>query len=196
MLIKDIENKICTSNDIYIYGYGTAGRWILDNLNLENNFKGFIDTDQKKSGLNSSGHMIYYPEQIKKLLNHNSIIINTVIDIQDVLDIFKDIEIKENIPLGLYLDEFDISNSINNSDVSEEFLEYSLDAVKSCHQGYFLSNGKVYLRSIDVVITEKCSLKCKDCSNLMQYYEKPEDISYEKIVLDFDKLTKIGRAHV
>ena len=33
------------------------------------------------------------------------------------------------------------------------------------------------MRSVDIVVTEKCTMKCVDCSNLMQFFEKPE--SYE-----------------
>ncbi len=35
------------------------------------------------------------------------------------------------------------------------------------------SNEELVVNSLDVVVTEKCSLKCKDCSNLMQYYQSP-----------------------
>ncbi|MGW2280439.1 4Fe-4S cluster-binding domain-containing protein [Streptomyces sp. NPDC001770] len=30
------------------------------------------------------------------------------------------------------------------------------------------------LKYLDVVVTEACSMKCQDCSNLMQYYSKPK----------------------
>ena len=36
--------------------------------------------------------------------------------------------------------------------------------------------------SIDLMLTKKCSLKCKDCSNLMQLYAKPIDQDYEMII--------------
>ena len=35
---------------------------------------------------------------------------------------------------------------------------------------------------LDVVVTECCSLRCRDCSNLMQYYHKPENLDAEEIV--------------
>lgn len=35
--------------------------------------------------------------------------------------------------------------------------------------------GKLYLKSLDIVITEKCSLRCRDCCNLMQYFLNPHD---------------------
>ncbi len=34
------------------------------------------------------------------------------------------------------------------------------------------NNNILNVKHLDLVLTEKCSLKCKDCSNLMQYYAK------------------------
>ena len=41
--------------------------------------------------------------------------------------------------------------------------------------------------SIDLMLTEKCSLKCKDCSNLMQFYAKPVDEDFEIVIKSIDK---------
>ncbi len=35
--------------------------------------------------------------------------------------------------------------------------------------------GAKQIRTVDLVITERCSMKCRDCCNLMQYYEKPKN---------------------
>ena len=43
----------------------------------------------------------------------------------------------------------------------------------------YITGNKLIVKSIDVQITEKCSLKCKDCCNLMQYYERPQDSNLE-----------------
>jgi len=40
----------------------------------------------------------------------------------------------------------------------------------------------VSLNSLDVVLTEKCSLKCKDCSNLMQYYTEPKNSDHTSLL--------------
>ncbi|MCE7505284.1 radical SAM protein [Polynucleobacter sp. IMCC30063] len=45
-----------------------------------------------------------------------------------------------------------------------------------------------FLKSIDIVLTEKCSLKCIDCSNLMQYYEKAVDTDLHTLLESIDKL--------
>ena len=77
-----------------------------------------------------------------------------------------------------------INNPLKNEDKS--YVEYSLKAVESCHKSYF-STKKLFLKSIDIIITEKCSLKCKDCSNLMQYYAKAKDSDMDILFKSIDR---------
>ncbi len=53
--------------------------------------------------------------------------------------------------------------------VSDDYMEKRLTIYKKSHQAYF-DESKIYMRSLDIMITTKCSLKCESCSNLMQYY--------------------------
>ena len=46
---------------------------------------------------------------------------------------------------------------------------------------------------LDLVITECCSLKCRDCSNMMQYYQKPENIPSEAVINDLGRLLDLVR---
>lgn len=41
---------------------------------------------------------------------------------------------------------------------------------------------------LEAVITERCNLCCRDCSDLMQYYEKPQNISAAEIENDINRL--------
>jgi len=184
-----ILNELDDAQNIYIYGYGIAGRWLYDNMPQKEKIKGFIDTDHKKSGLSQFGVDISTPQSLSDVMPPDSIIVNTVIDIQDVVDIVGRLRHRKAIALGLYLDDINELVHKNGTGESDSFLKYSLSAVRSCHEGYF-SEDKLFLRSVDVVITEKCSLKCKDCSNLMQYYDKPVDVSFAEVVSDFDKFTE------
>ena len=188
MNIQDLFKQLDSSEKVFIYGYGIAGRWLAANLPNSINFSGFIDTDHKKSGETTFGVPIFNPKSVTEVIDSSSVIINSVIDIQDVADVLKRLPSKEIYPMGLYLSDTNVEDFINKSGESNSFLSYSLEAVKICHEGYFATD-KLFLRSVDLVITEKCSLKCKDCSNLMQYYEEPKNISFEEIVEDFDNLT-------
>ena len=48
-------------------------------------------------------------------------------------------------------------------------------------QKYFINKERLFLNSVDVMVTEKCSLRCKECANLMQYYKDPQNFSFEEI---------------
>ena len=43
----------------------------------------------------------------------------------------------------------------------------------------YFDDSKTYLRSIDVVVTERCSMNCESCCNLMQYYERAKNTDTE-----------------
>jgi organic radical activating enzyme len=45
-----------------------------------------------------------------------------------------------------------------------------------------------YFQHVDIVVTEKCSMKCQDCSNLMQYYQKPKNTETELLLDSVEKL--------
>ena len=90
--------------------------------------------------------------------------------------------------MGLYLDGNDASETINKTEETSDFINYSLNAVEKCQKAY-VNKDELFLRSVDIVISEKCSLKCKDCSNLMQYYLHPRNFSSKTIVDEFEKLT-------
>ena len=81
-------------------------------------------------------------------------------------------------PLEL-IENYDIDK--NKHTVSNSYMEKRLAVSKKTHKAYFEEN-KTYMRSVDVMLTTKCSLKCNNCSNLMQYYTNPEHTNHEKIL--------------
>lgn len=50
---------------------------------------------------------------------------------------------------------------------------------------------KVYFNYIEVPITTKCSLRCKECANLIQYYQHGENLDYKKIINDIYRLSQV-----
>lgn len=50
--------------------------------------------------------------------------------------------------------------------------------------------NKLYLYSLDAVVSERCSLKCKDCSNLMQYYQSPQNMDVNEVKKTMDILLR------
>lgn len=50
--------------------------------------------------------------------------------------------------------------------------------------------SKLILKSLDVVVSERCSLRCRDCANLMQFYENPQDCDIEQLFEALDCFMK------
>lgn len=65
-----------------------------------------------------------------------------------------------------------------------DFSDCGLDAER------IIGLHKADVKCVDVVITERCSMKCKDCANLMQYYKQPKDCDLDVLFEALDNLTK------
>ena len=61
--------------------------------------------------------------------------------------------------------------------ISQSYMKKIENAIK-INELYF-DTTKTYIRSIDIVITTKCSMKCESCANLMQYYDKATNTDIE-----------------
>ena len=160
MNIKKLNLK--NYNNIFIYGFGLSGKWFADNSDKKIKF--FIDTDEKKSGRSHNGIQVLSINEAKKIISKQDLIIVTPVDIQDVEPVLKR-EFKEVnwLALGVFLDGNDTKESKNYSNENLNFIQYSLNALEKCHKAY-INKDKLFLRSVDIVISERCSLKCKDCS--------------------------------
>jgi len=53
--------------------------------------------------------------------------------------------------------------------ISESYMQNKINNIIKLNELYF-DKSKTYVRSVDVVITTKCSMNCESCANLMQYY--------------------------
>ena len=168
---QEIEKK-----NIYIYGFGSAGIWFSEQIDAVN----FIDTDIKKRGMAHNGIKVLDIQQALSKIKPTDIIIVTVVDIQDIVKIIKSTFNNKWYSLSEFIDK-DKLNKLIIQKKEDEFLNYSLEAMYEMHKSYLKNNNGLSLRSIDVMITEKCTLKCKDCANLMQFYEKPINIEKNEV---------------
>ena len=116
-------------------------------------------------------------------------------NIQDMITPLKKAGFENWKSCGEVLRDFDTSGiefqSINgsnqNSRYSAEHIKY---LIRTClhHHDNYLHPERLTVQSIDLIVTERCSMKCKDCSNLMQYYEKPENADLNEMMATVDKI--------
>ena len=65
-----------------------------------------------------------------------------------------------------------------------EFIKVLFKALIKCSKIFNTNSG--YYEYIEIPITTKCSMKCKACSNLIPYYQKPCDIDIKTLLDSID----------
>jgi len=71
---------------------------------------------------------------------------------------------------------------------AKRFLAQSQEKVKHATRQF---DGKIVITSIDVIVTEKCSLACADCANLMPYFKEPKNVDFEVICSSLEKISSV-----
>ena len=116
-------------------------------------------------------------------------------NIQDMITPLRNLGYADLRSCGEVLHDFDISGidfvSINGSNAQSK---YSTEHVKylllTClhHHDNYARPERLTVQSVDLIVTERCSMKCKDCSNLMQYYENPQNADLDETLSSIEAL--------
>jgi organic radical activating enzyme len=195
---SDFLNKYKSSaetENLVIFGAGTLGRLTLIALN-EKGIKVnlFCDSDVRKQGKNIEEIKIIGPEELEKLDKNSNIFICAIyfssivpmLEKKGFKSLYKSTELLEQLDVNKYYKKVVIEG---NGYLEPLKLKRDIDFYNEMgRKNDYISNGQLNVKSIDVQITEKCSLKCKDCSNLMQYYQKAEDTDQELLFKSIDKI--------
>lgn len=92
--------------------------------------------------------------------------------------------------VSLFSDPSFDKNKISFYDVNNYLDSKTIDRkIEIYNSGCISQNSKdLKLKYIDIMITEKCSMKCKDCSNLMQYYKNAKNSDIELLLRSVKKI--------
>lgn len=176
-----------TEKNIILFGAGTIGEQMLD-ICIANEIpvSCFCDNHEKKRGTTIQGVSVLPLEEIKKLYRAPTFILSPLNEIHQ-----KNIalQLKENGFFDYhsakeFFDFFAMSESTN-------VLEKSQAHRLQMRQYETVSSAITYVESIDLIITEKCSLNCRDCSSLMPYYESPKHCNKEDIFAYIDRIDEL-----
>ena len=200
--IANLKNQLePNKNKVILFGAGDIGElsnYSLNKLGIVVDF--FCDNDPKKHGSKYLGVEVISMDALKKLDKN----VNVLISNNYVITISKELK-KEgfnkvyNCSELLKNTDFSKPESIGNTNWTRHPLKLSrrLDYYsKMCSKDEFVSKGLLNIKSLDVQITERCSLKCVDCSNLMQYYERPTNTNLDQLFLAVDRfMSCVNKIH-
>jgi len=138
----------------------------------------FCDTEKRKTQNLFCGLEVIHTPTLPKCFSNARFIIASQ-HIQDVVEQFSALGYDEFYSALELLENYDIGK--HQHLIAQSYMETRISVYKKSHTAYF-DEEKSYMRSLDVMITTKCSLKCESCSNLMQYYVNPENTDHEQIL--------------
>lgn len=163
-----------TDLPIIIFGAAVAGEAVFHacrEAGIE--ITAFCDNNREKTDGKCCGLEIIHRPALRDRFP-DAVFLIAVIDIRDIVGQLTAMGYKKLYPVNSLLRNFDVFRYEYSK--PGDFVNYVISACILSQDNYFTPD-KIYLRSVDIVITERCSLKCRDCSNLMQYYRKPVDYS-------------------
>ncbi len=79
------------------------------------------------------------------------------------------------------------------SELNYERLKFSPEGGGFQYENYIDSSGekRIFLHRIEVDIGPACSLRCRYCANLMQYFEHPYLIPPEEVIRDYNRMMEL-----
>lgn len=188
-MIKDFCVNKLNGKEIIIYGAGKHGEIIANGL-ISSGINNFQFCDNRKSGSELLGKKIISHSDIEKRPKAN-IILGTGKNMYDIYSLLlqSDIE-QDSIFTGkelFYLGQRDFNKNHSYVDIPKHY-EYYVDVAK-----FFAKiESKLFLEHLDIVITERCSLRCEGCGSLMPLYCRPQNMQKDVIFSSLDRLFSEG----
>ena len=185
---------------VIVFGADICGRLLVRHLTAKGTPPTcFVDNNANKCGSDLEGIPV---RPAKDLTNFplDSVFLVASTYIQDISSQLLDLGFFRIYPIAEILAELP-PGEVDNLPVLEgqihgrgnferDFPRYAVSNLCTSQRRY-VDQDLVFLRSVDLIITEKCSLRCKDCANLMQYYERPVDIPTDELVSDIEDLVGV-----
>jgi len=189
---KSVNTHSCSIDELknvrvplLIFGAGATGEALLQICRLNGiAVTGLCDNSSAKTDTILRDTVIYHPSQLKNLFPEAFFLIG-VADIQDIVTQLHTLGY-DRWSSCLLLENQNTAG-LDWGDRPKDFIDFAINTCLLCHRRY-LEPDRLFLRSVDVMVTERCSLRCKDCSNLMQYYQKPRNFELDELYAGLDAM--------
>lgn len=185
MEIKEFDIKKYQHEPVMIYGTTVGGKMIFQCLqNAGISVHCFID--RRIVADTFCGIPVKEPEILKK---ENRILLIAVT--------------RSYVSVCQYLDEigFDRAYSCVNLIEGKSLEDFVYEKDEQVGVSDFLVKYSLYVKrfqekslvlpTLEVFITERCTLRCRDCSHLVKYYDSPRDYAMEKIITYLDNFLSV-----
>jgi organic radical activating enzyme len=167
-----------SGESIVVYGRSNIARRLIPKyISMGLIIDAILDKDPSLNGMDYQGIPIIHPDEF-----HNTdsiIVITTGFVFKNVAGNLKRKGFDKILPYYFYILDKEIEiNSANLEDIQAAY-----------YDKWILSRPQDnVLNSVDIPITMRCSLRCRDCANLMQYFKTPEHADFNILSQSIKKL--------
>jgi len=191
-----------TCQHVAIFGAHIAGKYIESVCRMfDIDVLCYFDNNSNKCGADLNGVPVKTAEELAEL-HPDSLILIASTYIADIINQVEAmgfmnwspiVKLVRQIRMDGLLTKLPSELRVNHSGGSftDSFESFVLDNMSNS-QDKHRDLDMLFIRSIDLILTEKCSLKCKDCANLMQHYEKPVNVATEELLGDIDDICAVA----
>lgn len=179
---KELCNKTI-KRQLIVYGTGAVGEvvsYALKKWGREPDL--YCDHDPEKHSFFQ--HDVITAEQLR---DHSKAIV--IIAFKDFLrtaiEIVKDAGIQEYYSAELLVDET-VDDVSSLSKGAQEFLVRKYNYREIVHQSE--KTDSITFQHLEWMLTERCTLRCRDCSALVPFFKAPKDHSFERTKMALDRL--------
>lgn len=156
----------------------------------------FCDNNRHRDGTSLLHTEVVHTSRLKARFPE-AVFIIAVIDIEDIVRQLSELGYASWLTASAVLRHFQVPRHVFSK--PGDFVHHVVSTCMLSHDRY-ANPRKIFFHSVDVVITERCSLRCRDCSNLMQYYQRPAHADFAGMKPFLDHLCHavdtIGEARV
>jgi organic radical activating enzyme len=203
IVFEDLKNLCIRSDqDVFIFGADIAGKvtqMLLSNYDIK--VSGYIDNNLNKCDKNINDVSVYHSTKLLDI-NNNSIILIASTYIADIIEQIEGLGFFNWAPISIIIEShkgYDFKSLLTGNlqenhtggKFTKDFIDFTITNMVNSQEKY-LDPNSLFIRSVDLILTEKCSLKCKDCANLMQFYENPQNIQEDELLSDLEDLCFIA----
>jgi len=193
------------SGNLILYGAGINGALCAFALReMDIKFLCFCDSDPSKQGTEYLGYPVYSPAECAQNYPTAAILFDVYCSGKDIenlqilgyhtilfpASLFLNLDCKKaaifiSEQLGKGDDGYSFREAVDSFQVYEWIDEYMIRGV-----GY-VNRRKEMSRAINLDLTDRCTLRCKNCLALKAYYTSPEEMPWEQMEQVIDRLTAL-----
>ena len=185
MVIKEFDWISNKNSQVVIYGTTVGGKIIyqcLQNVGIKVEF--FCDRSNRYAEF--CGCPVKEPSVLCD--NKNYKVLNALTrSFDSVCQYMEQIQYKEIYSCSILIKDKRVEDFIydeNEGELVADFLEKYPIYASSCRKD-------ICLPSLEVFITERCTLRCRDCSHLIPRYQNAKDYNIEEIIGNLNKISKM-----